>query len=75
MLVETTATSTLVERNTAVGAGDDGIEIDNAAATLTRNLAARNGDHGIEAIAGVTDGGGNRAVANGDPSQCVSVAC
>jgi large repetitive protein len=75
LLVETTATDTLVELNTAVGAGDDGIEIDNAAATLTRNLAARNGDHGIEAIAGVTDGGGNRAVANGNPIQCVSVAC
>ena len=75
LLVESTATDTVVEQNTAVRAGDDGIEIDNAAATLTRNLAARNGDHGIEAIAGVTDGGGNRAMANGNPIQCVSVAC
>lgn len=75
LLVEATATDTAVERNTAVGAGDDGIEVDTAAATLARNLAARNGDHGIEAIAGVTDGGGNKAVANGNPNQCVSVAC
>jgi parallel beta-helix repeat protein len=75
LLVESTATGTLLDRNTAVGAGDDGIEVDNAETTLTRNLAARNGDHGIEAVAGVTDGGGNRAFANGNPVQCLSVAC
>ncbi len=75
LLVEATATGTVVGQNTAAGAGDDGIEIDNAAATVTRNLAAHNRDHGIEAIAGVTDGGGNKAVANGNPTQCVSVAC
>jgi parallel beta-helix repeat protein len=75
LLVESTATDTVLDRNTAVGAGDDGIEVDNAATTLTRNLAARNGDHGIEAVAGVTDGGGNHAFANGNPVQCTFVAC
>jgi parallel beta-helix repeat protein len=75
VLVEATATDTLLDRNTAVGSGDDGIEVDNAATTLTRNLAARNGDLGIEAVTGVTDGGGNRALANENPVQCTSVAC
>ena len=30
---------------------------------------------GIEAVFGVTDGGGNRAHGNGNPSQCTNVAC
>jgi parallel beta-helix repeat protein len=75
VLVESTARDTLVKRNIAIGAGDDGIDVDNAATTLTRNLALHNGDLGIEAIPGVTDGGGNHATANGNPAQCTNVAC
>jgi nitrous oxidase accessory protein NosD len=75
LLVESTAVDTQLERNIAIGAGDDGIDVDNAATTLTRNLAFRNGDLGIEAVAGVTDGGGNHAAANGNPAQCTNVVC
>jgi parallel beta-helix repeat protein len=75
LLVESTAAETLVAHNIAIGAGDDGIDVDNAATTVTRNLAFRNGDLGIEAVAGVTDGGGNHAAANGNPAQCTNVAC
>jgi parallel beta-helix repeat protein len=75
VLVESTAVDTLLERNIAIGAGDDGIDVDNPATTVTRNLALHNGDLGIEAVPGVTDGGGNRAAANGNPAQCTNVAC
>jgi parallel beta-helix repeat protein len=75
VLIESTAVDTLLERNIAIGAGDDGIDVDNAATTMTRNLASHNGDLGIEAVSGVTDGGGNHAVANGNPAQCTNVAC
>lgn len=34
-----------------------------------------NGDFGIDAVAGVTDGGGNFAVGNGNPLQCNNVLC
>jgi parallel beta-helix repeat protein len=75
VLVEATATDTLLERNIADGAGDDGIDVDSAATTLTRNLSLRNGDLGIEAVPGITDGGGNKAHGNGNPAQCLNVAC
>ena len=68
LLVESTAFDTLLE-------GNIGIDVDNAVTTLTRNLAVRNGDLGIEAVSGATDGGGNHAVANGNPAQCTNVAC
>lgn len=69
------ADGTMLERNHISGAGDDGIEVDSAAAVLTRNAAFFNHDLGIEAVAGVTDGGGNRAHGNGNPVQCTGVAC
>jgi parallel beta-helix repeat protein len=75
LLVESTAFDTLLEGNIAIGAGDDGIDVDSAATTLKGNLAFRNGDLGIEAVAGVTDGGGNQAAANGNPTQCTNVVC
>jgi hypothetical protein len=65
----------LVKRNIAIGAGDDGIDVDNAATTLTRNLALHNGDLGMEAVPGVVDGGGNHAAGNGNTAQCTNVAC
>ena len=68
-------TDTLILRNTAIGAGDDGIDVDSAETTLTRNGAFRNDDLGIEAVPGVTDGGGNKAAGNGNPLQCTNVFC
>jgi hypothetical protein len=68
-------TDTLILRNTATGAGDDGIDVDSVATTLTRNGAFRNHDLGIEAVPGVTDGGGNKAAGNGNPLQCTNVFC
>jgi parallel beta-helix repeat protein len=65
----------LLRRNIAVGARDDGFDIASRSATLTRNRAANNGDLGIEAVLGVNDGGGNRAHGNGNPLQCVNVVC
>jgi large repetitive protein len=65
----------LLKRNVATGAGDDGFDVNNSSAKLTRNQAAGNRDLGIEAVAGVIDGGGNKASGNGDPRQCTNVAC
>jgi nitrous oxidase accessory protein NosD len=72
---EATVTDTLILRNRAVSAGDDGFDVESAATTLTRNWALRNHDLGIEAVPGVTDGGGNRAAGNGNPLQCTNVFC
>ena len=69
------AKRTLLQRNHAFGAKDDGIDIKNPKTKLTRNEARRNGDLGIEAVPGVIDGGGNRASGNGDRRQCVHVKC
>jgi parallel beta-helix repeat protein len=66
---------TLISANEAFQNSDDGIHVEDAAATLTRNTANDNGDLGIEAVPGVTDGGGNRATGNGNPAQCVNVSC
>jgi parallel beta-helix repeat protein len=66
---------TLLDSNIAIGAGDDGIDIESPATTLTRNLTVHNADLGIEAVPGVTDGGGNHAAGNGNPAQCTNVAC
>jgi hypothetical protein len=67
--------NTLLERNIAIGAADDGIDVDSATTTLTRNIAVHNGDLGIEAVPGVTDGGGNHAAGNGNPAQCTNIDC
>ena len=68
-------TGLLLDGNTAVHSGDDGIDVRTVSTTLTENFAAHNVDFGIDAVAGVTDGGGNRAFANGNPLQCTSVFC
>jgi parallel beta-helix repeat protein len=67
--------SNLFERNRTDSNGDDGIDIDGPGSTLTRNTADYNGDLGIEAAPGVIDGGKNKAKGNGNPAQCVGVAC
>jgi large repetitive protein len=75
VLVESTVTDTHLERNIALGARDDGIDVDSTTTSLRRNTANGNGDLGIEAVAGVTDLGGNRASGNGNPLQCQNVFC
>jgi parallel beta-helix repeat protein len=75
ILVESTATDTLLVGNLTRGAGDDGIDVDSPDTTLTRNTANRNGDLGIEAVPGVTDGGGNKASGNGNSAECTGVSC
>jgi hypothetical protein len=64
-----------LKRNVAVGAGDDGFDIQSRTAKLTRNRAVRNHDLGIEAVRGVIDGGGNIARHNGDARQCTNIVC
>jgi parallel beta-helix repeat protein len=66
---------TLVSRNLVVGSGRAGIIVGSSSTTITENRAVRNGGLGIRAVEGVVDGGGNRASGNGDPRQCVNVAC
>jgi parallel beta-helix repeat protein len=66
---------TVVKRNHVFLAGGSGILVGNPTTTLTRNEARRNRRLGIDAVEGVIDGGGNRASGNGDPRQCVNVAC
>jgi len=74
-LVNAKDNHSVLKRNTARGAGDDGFDIQSRTATLTKNRARRNGDLGIAAVRGVIDGGGNEASGNGDARQCTYVAC
>jgi parallel beta-helix repeat protein len=67
----TLVAANLADRN----GGGDGILVDNPRTTITANSANLNLDYGIEAVAGVTDGGGNTASGNGNPAQCLNVAC
>jgi parallel beta-helix repeat protein len=75
ILVNADAKDTLIQRNTANGSGHDGISVDAKATALIHNSANRNHGLGIEAVLGVTDGGGNHAFGNGNPAQCVNIAC
>lgn len=69
------STGSVLTGNLTSDNADDGIHVDEPATSLRRNVARHNGDLGIEAVAGVRDGGGNRAFDNGNPAQCVNVAC
>lgn len=82
------AQGTIVARNTASDNGsnppgcrpecpllDDGIHIESPGTTVTANTADRNHDLGIDAVTGVTDGGRNNALGNGNPLQCTAVIC
>jgi parallel beta-helix repeat protein len=75
ILVDNGATGTLLVRNRAIRNGDDGIDVDASATTVTRNIANHNHDLGIEAVPGVIDGGGNHAAGNGNPAQCINIDC
>jgi len=66
---------TRLDGNLVIGSGHDGINITRASTTVTRNLAIHNDNLGIEAVPGVLDGGNNRAFANGNPLQCLNIAC
>jgi len=68
------AVGNLVKANIAVQNYDDGIGVEEPT-TITANTANFNGDLGIEAVPGVIDGGRNTATGNGNPAQCVNVAC
>jgi parallel beta-helix repeat protein len=62
--------------NIANSNGGDGIDSRNDdSATLTRNRANFNSNLGITADPGVINGGGNRAKGNGNPIQCLNIAC
>jgi hypothetical protein len=69
------ADHSLLRRNRARRAGDDGFDVEARSTKLTRNRALRNVDLGIEAVRGVIDGGGNIARHNGGPRQCTHVKC
>jgi large repetitive protein len=73
--IEAGAIANVVRRNHAVGNTDDGMDSDSAFTTFALNMAVRNGDLGIEAVPGAIDADGNRASSNGNPLQCLFVAC
>jgi parallel beta-helix repeat protein len=75
ILVDAGSPSTVLDRNAANSNSDDGIDVDEPKTTIRSEQANDNRDFGIEAIAGVIDGGGNTASGNGNPAQCVNVAC
>jgi parallel beta-helix repeat protein len=67
--------STLISHNVAERNRDDGIHVSGPGVIVEKNRANDNRDLGIEADPGVVDGGGNKASGNGNPAQCVNVAC
>jgi parallel beta-helix repeat protein len=67
--------NSVVKRNVAIGAGDDGFDLNGPSTKVTGNRALRNHDLGIAAAPSSIDGGGNVARHNGDPTQCTNVAC
>jgi parallel beta-helix repeat protein len=66
---------TLLRNNLAQRNDGDGIDVRASGARLRDNSAFDNHLLGINAVAGVTDLGGNRAHGNGNPQQCLNVAC
>lgn len=71
---------TVVAHNVVTGATDDGIQLVGpstglATSMVTSNVAVHNGDLGIEAVPGTIDGGRNHAAGNGNPLQCLNIAC
>jgi parallel beta-helix repeat protein len=65
----------VLTRNTAIGAADDGFDVESSSAKLKANRALRNADLGIAAVPGVLDAGGNIARHNGDARQCTHIQC
>lgn len=75
--IETSGGSTgnVLLDNEASGNGWNGIDVGDAGNTITGNQADQNFNLGIFAAPGNVDGGGNTAQGNGNPAQCVGVAC
>jgi parallel beta-helix repeat protein len=74
--VESTATDTLLDGNTASENGDDGIDVESPGTTLSGNTANDNFDLGIEAVPGGSPmAAGTRASGNGNPLQCTNLFC
>jgi Right handed beta helix region len=72
--------NTLIRSNFVVASVHDGIQLTGPStgletSTLTGNVANRNGDWGIQTVVGTNDGGHNRASGNGEPGQCLNIAC
>jgi parallel beta-helix repeat protein len=65
----------VLRRNIAIGATDDGLDVKSSSAKLESNRALRNADLGIDAVPGVLDAGGNTARHNGDRRQCTYIRC
>lgn len=72
--VNSDTAGSLLSKNYVVLSGLDGIRVDSPFTTITKNTANENAQLGINAP-GAGDGGGNKASGNGDPAQCVGVAC
>jgi parallel beta-helix repeat protein len=69
------ASATMIQDNRTDANGDDGIDVQSPGNTLRSNAANRNQDLGIFAAVGNTDAGKNTAHLNGNPLQCINVAC
>jgi len=69
------AGTSVLKRNVAKKAKEDGFDVESRSTKLTKNRATRNAALGIDGVQGVIDGGGNRASGNGDARQCVNVRC
>ncbi|HEX5782294.1 MAG TPA: right-handed parallel beta-helix repeat-containing protein [Solirubrobacteraceae bacterium] len=65
----------LIDRNSAMGNGDDGIHVAGSGHTIVTNVAHMNDGWGIYAEPGNVDGGGNLAAGNVEPLQCFGIAC
>src|SRR5262245_27563196 len=74
IFVDAASSGTVVKENVATLNTDDGIDVNSAGTRIVRNAANSNDDLGIEAVQGVT-ASGNTATGNGNPVQCVNVAC
>jgi parallel beta-helix repeat protein len=72
--VNADAADSRVLKNYVSRNGIDGIHVESVTTTITRNDARKNTGLGINAP-GAIDGGGNKANGNGNPVQCLGVAC
>ena len=71
--LEVADSSAIVSRNVA-NFGVEGLVVRTPGTTVARNTANHNSSWGINAP-GAIDGGGNRAMGNGEPAQCLGVRC
>jgi parallel beta-helix repeat protein len=74
IFVDAASSGTVVKENLATLNTDDGIDVDSPGTKIVRNAANSNDDLGIEAVPG-TNASGNTATGNGNPIQCLNVAC